>query len=403
MGTYIVVRQSPKFHQMSIDEMLGLKNYVDGILNDPSSDTRTYVTNKVNSELVDAVGVDFLIKKLHDFNEKNGHLIDDIREYESIPKNKRLNVKDRVYYEFLVPKHDGKMRTIDAPRDDLSEALRELKYIFENYFHALYHTSAFAYVKNRSIVKCLKRHQNNESQWYAKFDLHGFFPSTTEDFVMNQFSMVFPFSEVIKVPEGREELRKALSLAFLDGGLPQGTPISPLITNVMMIPIDYQLYKKLRDFNGNRFVYTRYADDFTISSKYAFKFKDVEQLIIDTLAAYNAPFVLNTKKTRYGSRSGSNWNFGIMINKDNKMTVGYKNKKRLKAMLSSYALDKVNNANIGEWDIEKVQSLQGTLNYYRMIEKDTIDDIVRHLSDKYHIDIDKAIKNDISQASKEAI
>ena len=212
--------------------------------------------------------------------------------------------------------------------------------------------------------------------------------------------MVFPFSEVIKVPEGREELRKALSLAFLDGGLPQGTPISPLITNVMMIPIDYQLYKKLRDFNGNRFVYTRYADDFTISSKYAFKFKDVEQLIIDTLADYNAPFVLNTKKTRYGSRSGSNWNFGIMINKDNKMTVGYKNKKRLKAMLSSYALDKVNNANIGEWDIEKVQSLQGTLNYYRMIEGSTIDGIVNHLSEKYHIDIDKAIKNDISQASK---
>ena len=264
MSTYIVVRQSPKFHQMSIDEMLGLKDYVGGIFNDPSSDTRTYVTDNVNKKLVDAVGVDFLIKKLHDFNEKNGHLIDDIREYESIPKNKRLNVKDRVYYEFLVPKHDGKMRTIDAPREDLSEALRELRIIFENYFHALYHTSAFAYVKNRSIVKCLKRHQNNESQWYAKFDLHGFFPSTTEDFVMNQFSMVFPFSEVIKVPEGREELRKALNLAFLDGGLPQGTPISPLITNVMMIPIDYQLYKKLRDFNGNRFVYTRYADDFTI-------------------------------------------------------------------------------------------------------------------------------------------
>ena len=37
----------------------------------------------------------------------------------------------------------------------------------------------------------------------------------------------------------------ALELAFMDGVLPQGTPASPLITTIMMIPIDFCLNRKL--------------------------------------------------------------------------------------------------------------------------------------------------------------
>ena len=146
------------------------------------------------------------------------------------------------------------------------DALRRQKTMYEEDFHVLYHTSAFAYIKHRCTVDAVKRHQSNQSKWFAKLDLHDFFGSTTLDFVMSMFSMVFPFSEVVKIPEGKAQLRKALELAFLDGGLPQGTPISPLITNVMMIPVDFKLSKAFRDYDKQQFVYTRYADDFIISS-----------------------------------------------------------------------------------------------------------------------------------------
>ncbi|MCL2052843.1 MAG: hypothetical protein FWG90_00155 [Oscillospiraceae bacterium] len=46
--------------------------------------------------------------------------------------------------------------------------------------------------------------------------------------------------------DGVIELQKALSLCFSNGGLPQGTPISPFITNVMMIPLDHKLSNSLR-------------------------------------------------------------------------------------------------------------------------------------------------------------
>ena len=217
--------------------------------------------------------------------------------------------------------------------------------------------------------------------------------STTPDFVEKMFSMIFPFSEIMKHPEGKEQLTTALSLAFLDGGLPQGTPISPIITNIMMIPIDFTLTKKLRQFEKQKFIYTRYADDFLVSSRYDFDYKKIENLIVDTLKFFDAPFSIKASKTRYGSSAGSNWNLGIMLNKDNFMTIGHKKKKQFEAMLFSYVMDKQNGIN---WDLNDVQVLEGYRNYYRMIEGETIDRIVEHIGKKLNTNIVQMIKADLS-------
>jgi hypothetical protein len=249
-----------------------------------------------------------------------------------------------------------------------------------------------AYVKHRCTVDAVNRHQSNESKWFGKYDLSNFFGNTTLDFVMSMLSMVFPFSEVVKSDTGRTELEKAVELAFLDGGLPQGTPVSPIITNVMMIPIDHRLSNGLRNFNGQRFVYTRYADDFIISSQYTFKFKEVEQFIVDTLASYKAPFTINAKKTRYGSSAGSNWNLGVMLNKDNQITVGHKKKRQFQAMLASYVMDKQSGK---AWSIADIQVMEGYRNYYRMIEPETIDGMIKHIGEKFGVDVVQLIKDDL--------
>jgi RNA-directed DNA polymerase len=146
-----------------------------------------------------------------------------------------------LYHTFHIPKSSGGLRRIDAPQPELMNALRELKMLFEQHMFALYHTTAFAYVRGRSTVDAIKRHQRNESKWFAKFDFADFFGSTTPEFVLNQLSWLFPFSEIVKDSDRELELRKALSLCFLSGGLPQGTPISPFLTNVMMTPIDHNI------------------------------------------------------------------------------------------------------------------------------------------------------------------
>ena len=187
-------------------------------------------------------------------------------------------------------------------------------------------------------------------------------------------------------------LSEALELAFLDGALPQGTPLSPLLTNIIMIPVDFKLANTLREYNHQRFVYTRYADDFLVSSRYQFSFREIEALIISTLADFGAPFTINPGKTRYGSSAGSNWNLGVMLNKDNQITVGYKKKRQFQAMLASYVMDRRNGT---PWDKTDIRVMEGYRNYYRMIEKETIDAMVKHVGDKFGVDIVALIKTDL--------
>jgi hypothetical protein len=220
---------------------------------------------------------------------------------------------------------------------------------------------------------------------------------------MKMFSMIFPFSEIVKTEAGKCNLQLALELAFLDGGLPQGTPISPMITNIMMIPVDYALYNGFRNFQykwkgqekQNYCVYTRYADDFIVSSKYDFSFRQAEKYIIDTLKSFDAPFTINEKKTRYGSSAGKNFNLGLMLNKDNEITIGHRKKKQFSNMLSAYAMDR--NHGI-KWELSDIQVMDGYRNYYRMVEKDRIDGLIEHLSKKFNLDIVKAMKEDLNNA-----
>ena len=209
---------------------------------------------------------------------------------------------------------------------------------------------------------------------------------------MKMFSMVFPFSEIVKIPEGKTELEKALELAFYNGGLPQGTPISPFITNTMMIPIDYKLSNGFRNYDGQKFVYTRYADDFLISSRHTFDIRDVENYIRGVLKDFDAPFNVNPAKTRYGSSAGRNWNLGVMLNKDNEITVGHKKKRQFQSMLHNYIRDKRNNV---AWDKNDIQVMQGLYSYYRMVEKDAIDAIINHINMKENVDVLGLIKEDL--------
>lgn len=375
---YITMKQSPVYQQMTLEEFLFQPDYTPQVINNNITNTRTYKVDNVNEKLLNSINVGKLIDKLIYFN--------------SITKVLKSKKREELYRSYFIPKRSGGLRRIDEPSPELMDALRSLKTIIELDFGALYHTSAFAYITNRCTLSAIKRHQENESKWFGKFDLSNFFGNTTLDFVLKMFSMVFPFSEVMKDERGYKELYEAMELAFLNGGLPQGSPVSPLITNVMMIPIDHTLANNFRDLNNQRFVYTRYADDFIISSKYTFRFKDIEANIIEVLKEFEAPFTINKQKTRYGSSAGSNWNLGVMLNKDNKITVGHKNKKRFQAMLTSYVLDKKNGKH---WDKSDIQALDGYRNYYTSVEGDVIVKLINHLGNKFDVNIIKMIKEDL--------
>lgn len=387
---YVTTMQRPIYRQMTLEELLFQDFSAPVIINDNTANTKTIRIPFPGKRLMKALDIDALIQTLRSYNQST----DSLRE-------KR---REDLYRSFHIPKKSGGLRRIDAPCPELMDALRKLKKIFEEDFHALYHTSAFAYVRKRCAVDAVKRHQHNESRWFAKLDLHNFFGSTTLDFVMSMLSIIFPFSEVIRNPSGKEELERAVELAFLNGGLPQGTPFSPLITNIMMIPIDFRLCNAFLDFpvkrqeeeadHAQRFIYTRYADDFIISSRYDFDIRQIEAFIVDTLREFCAPFSVNAAKTRYGSSAGRNWNLGVMLNKDNQITVGAKRKRQFMSMLHNYIVDKQNAV---QWSLNDIQVMKGLHSYYCSVEEKTINALVAHINAKMGVDVMRMIKDDLKQ------
>lgn len=449
---YITYPAPNKFHQITFEEMMSGNVNTDKLRILGGHNTLTLHLNDVPANLKGQTSVRKMIADLQYFvGVYYDTLMPQIKEFEKLSDAQRRSVKQRdkienyfeqmgatandedlqkiteqvdalqcevaeqqykyAYYTFDLRKSSAPehiplwrlpkeyRRTINAPNIHLKNALYELKELFENMMIRTYHTASFAYVKHRGTLDAVKRHQSWESKWFAKFDFSDFFGSTTIDFVMQQFSQIYPFNMICAYKDGKEALYKALQLCFLDGGLPQGTPISPLITNIMMIPFDHAMSKALKEFKypnkhgSERFVYTRYADDLLISCRVDFKVEIIQAFILETLKSMNAPFSLNVKKTRYGSSAGSNWNLGVMLNKDNKITIGAENKRRLKASLNSFILDMKNEK---PWDISMVYRLRGQISYYRNVEREATNNIIAAMNTKYGVDAEAMMKAIIS-------
>lgn len=379
---YITVMQPIQAHQVSLEEiLLGEVNLCAFAPQTKKvSGTITHFTETVSPRILSQVNVAELNAVLHAFNEKHKALFEAERH--------------SLYETFPIPKKSGGLRTINAPHPELMAALRELKSLFEVAFHALYHTSAYAYIRNRSALDAVHAHQRNGSNWFFKSDAKDFFGSTTKEFLMAELGMVFPFSEVLKTEEGTRELDRALSLCTLDGGLPQGTPISPMLTNLMMIPIDHAIANEL---HKKGFVYTRFADDIQISSRYDFSPTEMTDYILGVWKKFHAPFQLSPKKTHYGSKAGQNWCLGVMLNKDNEITIGHARNKQFKAMCNNYIVDRLNHV---QWSLHDLQVFDGHIAYYRGVNRQTTDYIISRYNEKYCVNMMMMLRLDIKDAGK---
>lgn len=376
MSYYITVNREPRVYQLTFEDiMYGLDESKLALQKD-TRDTTTWKVDAINRRLIEKT----------DFNAMQAALRGFVERYQTL-----IAVEDKstLYRSFKIPKRSGGLRQIDAPNDELKRALYDLKMIFEKKFYMSYHTAAFAYVHGRSTIDSVKRHQQNKSRWFLKTDMRHFFPSTSPEFLMKMLCMTFPFCAFIEDDWGnRELLEKALSLCFLNGGLPQGTPTSPMLTNALMIPIDHAISKMCHEYQPH-LCYTRYADDILISSEYSFKWTDVQNKLIAILNSFEAPFSLHPDKTRYGSSAGRNWNLGVMLNAENKITIGHEKKKVFKAIVFQFMTDYAKGV---AWGLEDVQHFLGLISYYRMVEKESIDAILATYSAKFNKDVEATAK-----------
>lgn len=278
------------------------------------------------------------------------------------------------YSTFYIPKRSGGLREINAPNETLMAVLREMKNIFQYNLKVLYHNAAYAYVPTRSIVNALQVHQKNNSRWFLKLDIKDFFPNCSQEFVVKSLRKLYPFSMWTE-----QQINSFIWICFRNDELPQGTPMSPMLTNLIMIPVDYALQNYAYE---NHFAYTRYADDIIISAHNHFDWRKVVEAVNTTFRTLQTPFQIKAEKTRYGSSAGRNWNLGLMLNKENQITVGYRNKKIYKAMLNNLMIAE---ASANFWNVSELQHFQGITSYYLSVEPEYFTNLINKYQDMYNI------------------
>lgn len=138
-------------------------------------------------------------------------------------------------------------------------------------------------IKKRSNITNAKAHQGNK--YIFETDLQEFYPNINMTSVYKMF-MGLNFSSHIS--------HWLTTLTTIDNELPQGSPTSQAIANLVFVPTDLKLLALCKK---NLIVYTRYVDDLTFSSQKDFKSLTPEILSIVT----NDSFKISRRKTNYGS------------------------------------------------------------------------------------------------------
>jgi RNA-directed DNA polymerase len=155
------------------------------------------------------------------------------------------------YRNFETPKKSGGTRTISIPPKNLAILQSKLNTVLSLVYTPKW--CAFGFVREKNIVgnaneHCRKRHVVN-------LDLENFFPSINIHRVkgsMSSYGVGYEAAVVI-----------AQICCMADGTLPQGSPASPIISNIICRSLDNELMQFAK---GLRCRYTRYADDITFST-----------------------------------------------------------------------------------------------------------------------------------------
>ena len=165
------------------------------------------------------------------------------------------------YKTFQIPKRNGGQRTIKAPIDALKLLQRRLSDLLQDCVEEINTAkqrkdrTAHGFKRNRSIITNARQHRHR--RWVFNLDLEDFFPSIN-------FGRVRGFLLKNQDFELHEKVATVIAqIACHEKTLPQGSPCSPIISNLVAHLLDMRLVK-LASQSGC--TYSRYADDLTFST-----------------------------------------------------------------------------------------------------------------------------------------
>jgi len=223
-----------------------------------------------------------------------------------------LSKKQHKFYRSFKIQQSKKVRTIHSPRVALKVVQKWFGTHLSNAVSFESHVCGF--VKGKSFADAAKIHQG--AKWVYSVDIEDFFPSIS----------IFQISNALEsLGYSKDAAQLLADISSLNFKLAQGSPASPVLSNIVMKDIDKQLKELANQYDLQ---VSRYADDIVFSGNGVFQ----EELPTELEAIFEATtFSLNKNKTYFSdSEKGQRLKIHGLLVKEDKITLtkGYRNKIR---------------------------------------------------------------------------
>jgi RNA-directed DNA polymerase len=167
--------------------------------------------------------------------------------------------------EVEIPKPDGGVRKLGIPTVVNRLIGQALYQVLEPIFDPTFSESSHGFRRGHSTHQAIERAREYVSEgyrWVVDIDIEKFFDRVNHDVLMSLVARTVQDKRVLRL------IRRYLQAGIMTGGLetarqegtPQGSPLSPLLSNIMLDVLDKEL-----ETRGHRFA--RYADDCNIYVK----------------------------------------------------------------------------------------------------------------------------------------
>lgn len=245
------------------------------------------------------------------------------------------------YHQFSFPKKSGGTRQIWAPLPNM-KAMQ--KWILENILDRVpTHDAAHGFIRNRSIVSNASVHTN--SSVVLNMDVKDFFPTLTFPRVKGIFRAIGYLEGIATLLAliCTEAPRVTRKIKGKDGGdsfvhiatgprcLPQGSPASPMLTNIACLRLDRRLSGLAKKYG---FRYTRYADDLTFSFPEGSRSMEPQHLIAYvSQIVKDEGFRVHPDKTSIQGKGKRQEVTGLVVNNEGHPRVNREVRRMLKAAI----------------------------------------------------------------------
>jgi group II intron reverse transcriptase/maturase len=164
-----------------------------------------------------------------------------------------------------IPKPDGGVRQLGIPTvlDRLIQ--QAIAQVLTPMFEVVFSPHSYGFRSGRSAHQAIQKSQEyilEGYDWVVDIDLEKFFDRVNHDMLMARVARVVKDKRVLKLIRAYLESGVMLNGVVMETeeGTPQGGPLSPLLSNIMLNDLDKELEQR-----GHKFV--RYADDCNIYVK----------------------------------------------------------------------------------------------------------------------------------------